>query len=394
MGSADGGTVVSKNSCTVGNGTKENMEQMMKRKIVFYISSLGKGGAERVVVNLAADFRDAGYEVVIVTTFRQKSEYDEPEQVKRYVLEDLNRVVSGSRVKYFITRCKNIRKIWKAERPDVIISFLGKTNMMALLTSIGLRIPVFVSVRSDPNREYASKMMRLVSKTLFRKAKGIIVQTEDAKAYFPKGMQKKVRILPNSLDRRFIQPRYEGTRTQEIVTVGRLDANKNHQMLFRAFAHVHEEYPELKLVIYGGGFEESDTTPMLKKLAEELGIADKVMWMGRRSDIPDCIYRSRIFVLMSQYEGMPNALLEAMSLGLAVISTDCPCGGPRTVIRDGENGLLVPVDDIDALEQALRRILENPQLEEMFGRNASKLGMELAPEKVNQMWREYIEQGM
>lgn len=366
----------------------------MKRKIIFYISSLGKGGAERVVVNLANAFRDAGYEVKIVTTFRQESEYDEPEDVKRYVLEDLNRVVNGSRIKYFLDRCKNIRKIWKAERPDVIVSFLGKTNMMALLTTIGLRIPVFVSVRSDPNREYASKMMRIVSKTIFRKAKGIIVQTEDAKAYFPKSMQKKVRILPNSLDVRFIRPRYEGVREQEIVTVGRLDANKNHQMMFHAFARIHEEYPELKLVIYGGGFEESDTTPMLMELAKELGIEDKVEFKGRRNDIPDCIYKSKIFALMSIYEGMPNALLEAMSLGLAVVSTDCPCGGPRTVIRHGENGLLVPVNDVDAMEQAFRQILEKPELEEMLGRNAEKLGEELAPEKVNRMWMDYIEQGM
>ncbi len=367
---------------------------MMKKKIMFYIGSLGKGGAERVVVNLATYFRNEGYEVGIVTTYRLEEEYEEPEQVKRYVLEDVNRVVTGSRVKYFISRCKNIRKIWKEEKPDVIMALVGKNNMMALLTSIGLRIPVFISVRSDPNREYAAKSMRLVSKTLFRRAKGIIVQTEDAKAYFPKSMQKKTRILPNSLDPRFIKARHEGARAQEIVMVGRLDANKNHQMMFRAFARLHKEYPELKLMIYGAGFEGTDTMPQLKGLAEELGIADKIVWMGRRSDIPDCISKSRIFALTSKYEGMPNALLEAMALGLAVISTDCPCGGPKTVIRDGENGLLIPVDDIDALELALRKILENPEYEETLGRNAAKLGVELAPEKVNRMWKDYIEQGM
>lgn len=366
----------------------------MGKKIIFYIGSLGKGGAERVVVNLATYFRDEGYEVGIVTTYRLEEEYEEPERVKRYVLEDVNRVVTGSRVKYFISRCKNIRKIWKEEKPDVIVSLVGKNNMMALLTSIGLRIPVFVSVRSDPNREYAAKSMRLVSKTLFRRAKGIIVQTQDSKDYFPRSMQKRVRILPNSLDPRFIKPRYEGVRAPEIVTVGRLDANKNHAMLFRAFAGVHEEYPEMKLVIYGGGFEGTDTTQDLKALAKELGIEEKVVWMGRRSDIPDCIYKSRIFTLTSKYEGMPNALLEAMSLGLAVVSTDCPCGGPRTVIRDGENGLLVPVDDAGALEQALRRILSNPEFEETLGTNAAALGVELAPEKVNRMWKDYIEQGM
>ena len=365
----------------------------MENKIAFYISSLGKGGAERVVVNLAEYFRGQGYEVVIVTTYKLDEEYELPRGVNRIILGKLHEDVHN-RISFFRERMKKLKKVWKAEQPDVIVSFIGKTNMMALLTNIGMKIPVFVSVRSDPNREYASKVMKMVSKTLFRRAKGIIVQTADAKAYFPKSMQKKVQILPNSLDAKFVKERYAGKRDNEIVMVGRLDANKNHKMLFEAFANMHMDYPEMKITIYGAGFPETDTEPELRKLADELGITDKITYMGRRNDIPEQICKSRIFVLASNYEGMPNALLEAMALGIACIATDCPCGGPRTVIKDGENGMLIPCGDVKALEQALRKILDNPAYEEQIGTQASKLMDELAPQKVNRMWMDYIEQGI
>lgn len=362
-------------------------------KIAFYIGSLGKGGAERVVVNLAEYFHAQGYEVTIVTAYQLDEEYELAHGVKRIILGELNVTVNG-RVRFFMQRLQKLKNVWKTEKPDVIVSFIGKANMMALLSTIGTRIPVFVSVRSDPNREYASKMMGIVSKTLFRRAKGIIVQTQDAKEYFPKGMQSKVRIFPNSLDTGFIKDRYEGDRSPEIVMVGRLDANKNHKLLFQAFSEIHEEYPDMRIVIYGAGFPGSDTEPALRALAKELRIQDKVIFMGRKNNIAEHIHQSRIFVLASTYEGMPNALLEAMALGLACISTDCPCGGPRSVIRNGENGILIPVGDAAALEKALRTILEHPEYEEALGREACKLRDELAPEKVNRMWMEYIEQGI
>ena len=147
----------------------------------------------------------------------------------------------------------------------------------------------------------------------------------------------------------------------------------------------------MKIKIYGGGLAGSDTRPMLEALAKELGIENKVHFMGRQSDVRMKIERARIFVLASGYEGMPNALLEAMATGLAVISTDCPCGGPRSVIRNGENGLLIPVGDTEALEEALRCILEHPELEERIGREAAKLAEELSPKKVCRQWQEQIE---
>lgn len=354
-----------------------------------YVNSLAKGGAERVAVNLANYFHESGFESVLVTSRVFEDEYPQPEGVRRIVAEEEQGEIKN-RAAYFWKRFRGIRAVWKKERPDLIVSFIGKVNFMALMTTFGMRIPVVVSVRSDPHKEYPSKLMRLLSKTLYLRAKGVIVQTPDAKQYFPGYMQKKVTILPNSLNPRFMRPRFEGKRRNEIVSVGRLDPNKNQQMLIHAFANIADDFPDMQLVLYGDGLPENSTRGALEELSRVLGLQSRIRFMGRRNDVEQQIYESRIYVLTSNIEGMPNALLEAMSLGLACISTDCPCGGPRTVIRDGENGLLVPVGDIAALEQALRRILSDPGLEERLGVNASAIQKDLAPERVNQMWMDYI----
>lgn len=360
---------------------------MEKKKIVFFISSMVKAGAQRVVMNLTLYYRELGYQVVLVTPYQDKDEYEVPTDVQRILSDLTEEEKSNSRIKNFLKRLQKLRRIWKEVKPEFILSFMGKTNFMALASSRGLRIPVFVSVRSAPEREYYSKAMRFLSKTLFCLANGIILQTEDARAYFPKRMQKKTVILPNPINPLFMKDRWDGERKQEIVTVGRIDKNKNHQMILQAFSRIHQEYPEMKVVLYGDGPEKEN----LENLAMKLELQDKVFFPGSMNQMQDRIDKSRIFVLSSKVEGMPNVLLEAMSLGLACISTDCPCGGPRTMIKDHENGILIPVDDVDALETALREILDTPELEERLGRNASLVGKELSPEKVNRMWKEYIE---
>lgn len=359
----------------------------MMSKIAFYIGNLARGGAQRVMTNLACYFNEIGYEVVLVTAKWEEGEYTYAEGIKR-ILSDLSEEEQGSgRLLNIYRRMKKLRCIWKTEKPDLIVSFMGKSNVNAIATTRGLHIPVLVSVRSDPNREYATKITRFLSKTLFGMASGIVLQTEMAVSYFPSWMRKKTVIMPNSLDERFIRPRFEGIRRKEIVSVGAVDQNKNHKLLIEAFAELAKEYQEWTVTIYGDGCERKG----LQELAAQRGLADRVFLPGKENATYDKIYDSSIFVLTSYVEGMPNALIEAMALGLAVISTDCPCGGPRMLIQDKRNGLLIPVDDKKALVNALGKLLEEEQLREQLGQNAHKLGEELAPGKVNRMWQEYIE---
>ena len=371
---------------------KQSMEQKTgKKKIAFLVNSLGKGGAERVAVNLAEHFWKSGYDVLLVTSRRHPEEYEVTFPAKRRLLEEEIAGAPLGRAGKIPARVSGLQRIWKQERPDLVVALIGKMNLYAMLSARGLKIPVVLSVRSDPAREYPSRLQKLLAERLFRRAAGVVFQTEDAMNFFSEKVQRHSTVLPNALDKSFVRARYEGLRDEEIVMVGRMDANKNNHILLRAFANIHEDYPAMRVVIYGGGLEGSDTEPMLRQLSESLDIKEKVLFRGRQTDIREKIERARIFVLASDYEGMPNALLEAMATGLAVISTDCPCGGPRSVIEDGKNGFLIPPGDEKALTVALRRILDNPDLEERLGREAAKLGEQLGPERVCGRWQEEIE---
>ena len=173
-----------------------------------------------------------------------------------------------------------------------------------------------------------------------------------------------------------------------IVAAGRLDENKNHAMLIKAFAMIAEEFPEMRLVIYGEG----ESREKLEKLVAEKQLEERAALPGSVTDVAGHIEKARIFTLTSNTEGMPNSIIEAMCLGIPVVSTDCPCGGPAELIRDSENGLLVPVGEEKALAEALRRILRSPELEKKLGDNAVLIQKTMEPEKVCRLWEEYLKQ--
>lgn len=359
---------------------------MAEKKIMLYCSSLVKGGTERVVVNLAGYLAGNGMQVVLVTQYCHQEEYELPKGVIRIQSELTDEEKSSKRVRNFFARYRKLRGIIKGQRPDCILSFIGKNNFMALLASFFTGIPVVVSVRGEPACEYPSAAMRFLAKTLFVKASGIVLQTKEAKAFFPRYLQKKAVILKNPLNPGFIREPFTGKRNGQIVSVGRVDGNKNHEMLIRAFAQAAEEFPEASLAVYGEG----ECRERLNLLAGQLGLSQRISLPGAVSDVPDRIMQSSVFVLCSNSEGMPNALLEAMCLGIPCISTDCPCGGPAELITDGENGFLIPVGDVEALADRLRLLLGDEKKADEMGKRAAALLEDYRPETVNEQWQEYL----
>lgn len=360
---------------------------MNTKKIAFYIGSLSMGGAERVIVNLAAYFHSCGYKVTIVTKEQDSDEYPVPEGVTRILADIVGDEISSNRLLNLYRRIAKLRKIWKQLQPDYIVSFIKKNNFMAITSAMGLRIPVIVSVRSNPEREYPDKLTRLLVRVLFARASGVVLQTKQAKEFFPKAVQKKAVVLPNSLSEKFLQTPYSGERKKEIVWIGRMDSNKNPRMLLQAFAEIAKKYPEWTLKYIGEGYEKRE----LEVMCEEKDIASQVAFMGRVDDVPGAIRESSLFVLTSKQEGMPNALIESMVSGLAVISTDCPCGGPAELIENGINGILIPVDDEKALAEALDKLLADAEYRNRLSEEAKKLIEKVHPDVVNKRWLEYIE---
>jgi len=219
--------------------------------------------------------------------------------------------------------------------------------------------------------------------------KGIIFQTESAKNFFSGKIQNKGIVLPNPVDASRIPPRFEGRRARLVVGAGRLEPQKSFNLLVSAFAVFAQKHPDYTLVIFGEG----SLRGSLEKQARDMGIQDQVILPGRKEDLLEQMRTAAMFVLSSGYEGFPNVLIEAICLGMPVISTDCPSYGPRELIKDGVNGLLVPVGDIGAMAEAMEKMSDTCYAEELSV-NAYKLREQLTSKEVFEGWKRFILAGV
>lgn len=368
------------------------LKEEPQRTIAFYIGSLAVGGAERVATNLAVYFESIGYKVYMVTKLKADTEYELKGSITRIIADITKDEETGSRIGNLRARINKLKSIWVEIEPDMIISFIGKNNLMAIASARQLHIPVVVSVRSDPNREMAGRLNHMLYKYMFGKAAGIVLQTNEACEFFPQRLKGKITVLPNSINPAFIDciNEYDSNcncRQHDIIAVGRIDDNKNEKMLIDAFAKIENKYPDWKVRLYGGG----DHPEILEEYSDNLGLKGRVIFHGKVDDVPKRMQEASIFVLPSKIEGMPNALIEAMTLSMACISTDCPCGGPKDLIKDGWNGYLIKVDDTDALAKRLEQLINDENLRKTLGENASKIIDRLHPNIVNKMWADYVE---
>lgn len=352
-------------------------------KLLFYINAIHDGGAERVMTNLTAQFAKAGNEVILLTSFVDTWEYPVAPGVRRLTMEQEE--IKQNRLLRNYTRIKKLRAICKQEKPDVLISFMAEPNLRALIATIGLPVKTVVSVRNDPNREYAGILGKIVGKVLLPAADGCVFQTQEAKAWFPRRLQKKSKIIFNAVAESFFETKRACP--ENIVTAGRLVKAKNHSLLIRAFAKIAEKHPEEKLLIYGAGRDKEE----LECLINELNMNGRVVLMGATEQMQDILARAKIFVLSSDYEGMPNALMEALAVGVPSVSTDCPCGGPKMLIEHGKNGLLVPVEDETAMAEAMDRLLGDPAFAEELGKAAREKAEAFRPYIVFGQWKSFVE---
>ena len=368
------------------------------KKVMFHINSLGKGGAERVVSLLANEFVKKNVEVVIATEWFSEEEYEVASQVKR-IHAGLSKEDEGtSRVAKQWIRIRNLRHVLLQEKPDVLLSFCVKANYRAMMAVTGTGIPVIVSVRNDPKIDYVGKANSLMNKLFLNKAAGCVFQTEEAKEFFDDILQKKSVIICNPVNEKYLSAERK-TPEKKIVCVGRLVAQKNQMLLVNAFERILEKYPDYNLYLYGDGSDDECKEELLKyvdkckiflKEEYDLSLKDHVHFMGISSTLETDMADAAMFVLPSNYEGMPNALMEAMALGLPVISTDCPCGGSRYWIEPGITGQLVPVKNVNSMAQAMEYYIRNPKEAERMGAKAREKLKEATVEKIFEQWNQYI----
>jgi len=288
-------------------------------------------------------------------------------------------------LKRYKLRMKKIKSAIKKINPDVVISFMSETNIDVCFAMMGLKIPLIVSERNDPKIDPASRVKQCMRRIAYNKPTGFVFQTPDARGYFSKKIREKSCIILNPLSSSLPLP-YEGLRDKRIVSVGRLNKQKNFPVLIDAFKEFAKEYPDYILEIYGEGLLEEK----IKKYILDSGMQDKISLMGFCKDVHNKINSAAMFVMSSDFEGMPNALLEALALGMPCISTDCPCGGPRMLIEGKDNGILVKVKSSSEILEAMKYMADNPDEAAKMGKKAQCIRDEAKPSSITQMWIDYV----
>lgn len=360
---------------------------MALSKIVLYIDTMCYGGAQRVMANLTEYFIKRGIDVVLVNDFKLPTEtkqYIVNEKVKRYYLRDS---LYGNLVIKNFERMYALRRIIKNEMPDIVLSFLGRPNKRMLLSTIGLKTKKIVSVRNDPYREYGStKTKKMIAGLLFLLADGYVFQTTDAMEYFNKSVMRKATIILNPVADSFFEVERK-KEIHDIITVGRLSKQKNQRMLIDAYAQLVNTFPDEKLIIYGRGELQQE----LDSRICELNLKGKVVLAGESSNIPEVLSSAKLFVLSSDYEGMPNALMEALTVGVPCIAADCPCGGPRELIENNVNGLIFPCGDVESLVIAMKKVLQSSEYADSLSKKAQESAQKYKEGIVCTNWLEYLQ---
>lgn len=345
-------------------------------KITFILGSMGRGGAERVISILSREYAQKGWETEIILLLSGNVEYDLHETTKVFDFS----AGGGSRIKKLPYWLKNIRKHIKSGKPDVVLSFAARINIIVQAACFGLNQKIIVSERNDPKCDGRSIFVKCLTKLLYPLADCVVFQTKRAASYF-NGLKNNV-IIPNPIE---VAIYAKEEKQPKIVNVGRLTPQKNQKMLIDAFSKIYKEHPEYSLEIYGEG----ELRETLQTQINSLRLEKNVLLMGNKKNIHECICDAQMFVLSSDYEGLSNALLEAMMMGLPCISTNC--AGSDEVIEDGVNGLLVPVGDIDALAEALERLVIDEKLRDDMSKNVKESVKSFNGSEVITKWKNVID---
>ena len=346
-------------------------------KILFNCLNLKKGGAERVISTLANNFINDN-DVTILTIMNMEDSYELNPKVKRIKIDKQNSYSSNKIKKIFkkmsINRLTKLKREIINENPDIIISFLPEPSFRLMFVrkfSKKLKqIPVIISIRNDPNVEYKNSIVRNIMKKLYKNVDGMVFQTKLALNYFNDILPRKVKkiIIPNPIGDEFINRKYKYNKASKtFVTVGRLEPQKNHIMLINSFINFCKDNNDYELKIYGDG----NLRSQLQEYIKEHGFENKILLMGTSNNIGDELEKARCFVLSSNYEGMPNALIEALCLGIPSISTNV--SGVSDLIEDNVNGLIVNTNDSVDMAQKMNKIIS----EEHFIEGAKEYSMKL-----------------
>ena len=352
----------------------------MKLALVAYLH--GAGGAERQITLLANVMAKRGHEVHFLVLSEFNKRYPINENV---IIHDL---ISAEKNVFhpIIGRYKALKKKYEEIRPDITIHYNLQSAYLTLVMPRKVYNKAIYSERGDPyDKEYSGLLGKIRDWTV-KRMDGLVFQSEGARDFFDELVKKKSIVIHNSVAVPIDKYQMPTKRTKRIVSAGRLHEQKNYSLLIDAFAKISNDFPEYELVIYGDG----ELRQNLQEQINRYHLNHRISLFPSCKDIWDKIRDASLFVLSSDYEGMPNALMEAMALGIPCIATDCRPGGARTLIEDGVNGFVTPLRDISALANMMRYVLSNPNIAETISKGGRQIALTHDEERTFNKWEKFL----
>ena len=400
----------------------------MSKQVLMVISMMKGGGAERVASLLMNEFHKNGYEIEFVLTSSSSNEVvrtDLIEEIPLVLLQDeckeeaaiirvwakglricssvvcrafeaFKQPVPGyfaylSFISQYGSGIKLLRQKMKDNPELTVIAFLQPSIPMTVLAGRGLPNKIIVSERGNPERLMKKRYGEKFIKRYYEGVNTAVFQTMEARATYPECVREKGVVISNPIKSDLPEP-FLGVRNKNITTFCRISLQKNLPMLIQAFSMLHQEYPEYRLRIIGDALDEEGIAvkKSIEQLIKELKIEDSVDLLPFSANVHEEIVEDFMYVSSSDYEGISNAMLEAMAIGLPVVCTDCPIGGAHATIQNEVNGMLVPVGDSEAMYQAMKKVVEDKELAKQLSSNGIKLREQLSLKNITKQWMDLI----
>lgn len=344
-------------------------------KILLIITSLGVGGEQKAARILTNEFIKKGHKVFILSLL--------PKSEKTFLF---NSEINISYIKHNNTRLRHFNRICgildasNRIKPDVILAFAAIPSIYCSALRKKLGIPVVITERNDP-KAYPI-VFKAIRRMVFPQSDFAVFQTNEASKCYPFISNSKKAVIPNAVDTENLVQDNILCRRKVIVNISRFVNSKRQEDLIKAFASISTLLPNYTLELYGDG----PTKQQIIKYAMSVNCPDKICFFDSDPNVWNKIKDASIFVLCSEHEGIPNSLIEALYFGVPSISTNCRIGGPKDLINDRENGILVPVRDVNSLAKAILEIANDQSLADKFSANSKKKMLDYTPEIIADKW--------
>lgn len=358
------------------------------KKVIFITGSLCNGGAEKVLSILASGCAEQGADITLVVLREREIIYSVSDKVKLIQIKSNGKFA-------FIQRIKQLHHIFCCSPAQTVIPFIPIVTLYTVIANIGVGKKIIMSERADPkisifskNMSFKDRIGRILMLTLgiHKLASWTVFQTPEAQACYSKKVQLYSCIISNPLDTSKLPQRYVGEHEKRIVAAGRFSEEKNLSMLIEGFSKFYQYHPDYTMTIYGEGKLRSKLEEQIKKL----GLSDVIMMPGFSKNLHAQIQRAAMYISTSNHEGISNSMLEALGMGIPTIVTDCPVGGARLFVKTDYNGILISMNDIDALVSGMNKIADDPEYANSISEKAVHIREKVNKEKICEQWLQLV----